>query len=177
MNAKNLFASTAILALLTSSVAFASDNQNKAQRFKAELTALNSSGVVAEVKLKLRDDKLNVKIEASGLEPGRIHPQHIHGHDDASINADCPTLIADVDGDNLVSVTEGLPNYGPIVLPLTPFDLVDDEGNLYYRTSISIDPSQLQALHNRAIVMHGMSVNGTYIPSLPIACGQLKSND
>jgi hypothetical protein len=30
-------------------------------------------------------------------------------------------------------------------------------------------------LQNRAIVLHGLTVNGTYMVTLPVACGQIQS--
>ena len=71
-------------------------------------------------------------------------------------------------------MTEGLPNYGPIVLPLTPFNQVDEDGNLEYEAEFEIDPSESDILQKRTIVLHGMSVNGQYIPTLPVACGQIE---
>ena len=38
----------------------------------------------------------------------------------------------DTDGDGIVSVGEGFPFYGPVILPLAPFNLVDGDGELSY---------------------------------------------
>jgi len=140
----------------------------------ANMQALNDSGVWAEVEMKLKGNTLKVEIEASGLEAGKPHPQHIHGFGDATKNATCPGFEADVDGDGVISVGEGAPFYGPIVLPLVPFDLVDESGNLEYEIKLTFNPQSLGDLSNRTVVMHGMTVNGTYVPSLPVACGQLE---
>lgn len=72
---------------------------------------------------------------------------------------------------------EGLQAYGPIILPLVPFDLVDASGNLGYEATFTINPGALQPLHKRTIVMHGMTVNGGYVPSLPVACGEIVEED
>ncbi len=140
------------------------------------LTPLNDSGIWAKAAVKLTGRQLTLHIEASGLEPNKPHPQHIHGFDDPAKNAVCPGSAADTDGDGVVSVQEGAPFYGPILLPLPPFNLVDADGNLSYEVSFTVDPASVQPLHKRAIVMHGLTVNGTYIPSLPIACGALVIN-
>ena len=70
-----------------------------------------------------------------------------------------------------------MPFYGPIVLPLTPFDLVSANGELRYEAKFSINPASVQPIGKRTIVLHGMTVNGTYIPSLPIACGTVEIDD
>ncbi len=150
------------------------DDEEDGQKYVAEMIQLNSSGVYAEIELTLLSgNRLKVEIEASGMEPGKPHPQHIHGKDNPKTNASCPGPEADRDGDGLVSVGEGLPAYGPIILPLVPFDLVDAGGNLDYEATFTVNPQALQPLHKRAIVLHGMTVNGAYVPSLPIACGEI----
>jgi len=154
--------------------AIADDNDGDVQKYVAEMGQLNSSGVFAEVELTITNgNQLKVEIEASGLEPGKPHPQHVHGKDNPVANATCPGPEADTNGDGVVSVGEGLPSYGPIILPLVPFNLVDAGGNLNYEATFTINPGALQPLHKRAIVLHGMTVNGAYVPSLPIACGQI----
>lgn len=154
------------------------DDDDHGREFVAEMVQLNSSGVYAEIELKLiKGNTLKVEIEATGLESGKPHPQHIHGHDNPVTDATCPGLDADTDGDGIITVGEGVPAYGPIILPLVPFDLVDASGNLEYEATFTINPGALQPLHKRAIVMHGMTVNGQYIPSLPIACGTLVADD
>ena len=147
------------------------------KKYEADLTPLNGSSVYAEVEMKLKGNKLTVKIKASGLEPGKPHPQHIHGFGDATVNSTCPPLSADTNGDGLISVGEGGPFYGPIVLPLVPFDLVEASGKLKYKTKFTINPASLQPLQNRVVILHGMTVNGTYDPSLPVACGELELDD
>lgn len=51
-------------------------------------------------------------IEALGAQPGMIHPQHVHAADR------CPSSADDVNHDGYVDVIEGLPDYGPILIPL-----------------------------------------------------------
>ncbi len=149
--------------------------EEKEQEFQVQLRALNGSGVTGTAEIKIKNHKtLKIKLKANGLEANKLHPQHIHGLSDASRIATCPESSADVDGDGVISVGEGLPFYGPIVLPLNPFDLVGDKGKLRYKASYTINPASIQPLQNRTIVLHGMTVNGVYVPSLPIACGQIK---
>jgi hypothetical protein len=173
-----LLAMPLALGLMPYSAIAKDDNDDDSREFVAEMVQLNSSGVWAEVELELIDGKtLKVEIKATGLEPGKPHPQHIHGKDNPVADATCPGLDADTDGDGLISVGEGVPSYGPIILPLVPFDLVDAGGNLDYEATFTINPGALQPLNKRTIVMHGLTVNGAYIPSLPIACGQIVEED
>ncbi len=166
-----------VLVLLAFSATAAAANSG-ARHFIVDLEPLNGSGVGGTVHLTLEGGVLTVRLEATGLEANRPHPQHIHGHmkpvTNDNGNATCPTPAADADGDDLVSVGEGLPNYGPVLIPLPTSTTAD--GNLAY-TATFTDLSAIQpanTLQNRAIVLHGMSVNGVYIGSLPVACGQIR---
>ena len=145
------------------------------RNFVVDMAPLNNSGVEADITMTITDAKtLAVTIVASGLEAGKVHPQHIHGFQQPKTNATCPTIEADVNADGIVDVVEGLPNYGPIILPLVPFNLVDGFGDLAYEASFTINPGEMQPLHKRVVVMHGLTINGTYVPSTPIACGEIE---
>ncbi len=159
------------LMLAATSVAYAHQG---VRRFKVNLQPLNDSGVSGQAWLILRDGQLTVSIEATGLEANKLHPQHIHGFDQPA-NSTCPTLAADADGDGLISVGEGLPDYGPVLLPLMPFSTAPD-GTISYQATFD-DLSVLEpinTLQNRAIVLHGLTVNDDYEPTLPVACGQIQ---
>ena len=60
----------------------------------------------------IRNGEVVAMVSAEGLEPGMIHPQHIHSA------AACPPASADVNNDGYVDVIEGVPFYGPILIPL-----------------------------------------------------------
>src|SRR4051812_42899477 len=49
--------------------------------YHANLVETNNSGVSGSVQITLHDvaDSLTVSLRATGLEPGKIHPAHIHG--------------------------------------------------------------------------------------------------
>lgn len=146
--------------------------------FVVDLHELNGSGVSGSASLLLDGGTLTVAIDAMGLEANRPHAQHIHGnpiHAGVPSNATCPPATADVDGDGLVSVGEGLPYYGPVLVALTPFTtapggIIDFEAT--YTDLSSLEP--ISTLQNRTIVLHGRTVGGTYIGSLPVACGQIR---
>ena len=99
--------------------------------FIVDLDPLNESGVDGTASLVLNDAEqtLAVQISATGLEPGMVHPQHIHGRfaDTAEggpgsgrpIDSVMPNLLADDDNDGFIELLEGLDTYGPIIVPLT----------------------------------------------------------
>ncbi len=162
------------LFLLAGSSAWA----HKADKFKAYLNTLNNSGVHGVATVSLKDDYLAVTIHATGVEAGKPHPQHIHGATDATPSS-CPNLSADLNGDNLVSVGEGIPVFGAIILPLGPFQTAEDGTIDYHQkfklgVDVPLTADELGPLDHRTIVLHGLSVAGEYIPTMPIACGRLK---
>lgn len=88
--------------------------------YTADLTALNGSGVDGAAALTISDeadleftddDTFQAAITASGLD-ATVHPQHIHAE------AVCPTMADDANNDGYVDVVEGVPAYGPILVPL-----------------------------------------------------------
>jgi hypothetical protein len=158
--------------------------------YTAPLSALNNSGVSGQAVLTVRGDQFSVGIDAQGTEAEMVHAQHIHGFSgDAS---SCPTAAADTSGDRRISVSEGAPSYGGILVPLdgsldTAEGLGDLEtfptGNGSYSYSQSIMTGALDVnddmsfddldLDNHAIVVHGMTVDSSYQATLPVACGTL----
>lgn len=161
----------------------------KTQTYTAQLSSLNDSGASGTATLTLERNRLTVRIDAVNVEAGKVHPQHIHGFDDASTNSVCPSTDAADDiakspkqadnPDRYISVSEGLPSYGKIQLPLQPFPKPKTTSYTFTQTYSGKDLAGLQpiqnTLQNRAIVVHGDTLdNGTYLPTLPIACGQVE---
>lgn len=145
--------------------------------------SLNGSGVEATGSLTATNGQLTVMIEASGLTPEETHAQHIHGFaaEGMSLNQDqvsiCPTPDLDENEDGLISLEEGLPAYGGVVLPLfddpeaETYPVADADGNVSYEQTFEIDPSLDLTAHT--IVLHGMVVDEEYQGSVPVACGQI----
>ncbi len=150
--------------------------------FMAELDALNDSGVMGHVTLTLKGNKLTVKIKAEGLEADSLHPQHIHGLENNEM-ASCPPASADKDGNGLVEIGEGIPFYGSVLLPLMPFPHASKQGKIHYEQTFALGEGEtiayedLKSLENRVIVLHGMTVDGKYVASLPVACGMIMMED
>lgn len=184
-----------VAALMLASVALAR-GEEKAE-FGADLAALNGSGASGEAELKLEGARLEAKIESEGLEPGLPHLQHIHGR--AQAVSECPTLAADQppngNGDGLISVGEGVPFYGPVLVSFTTvgdtsaassgaldrFPVADEDGELRYARTFDVPPEVAANLGSFAIVQHGVDLNGNgaydnaFEVSLPANCGKISA--
>lgn len=160
---------TAVLLLSVAAAAFAQSGQT----YTATLDELNGSGASGTATLTLDGDHLNANIESTGLTASQPHAQHIHGM--AQAISECPTLAADKDGDGIISVTEGVPDYGPI---LTSFTTTGDtsaesgtavdrmpvataNGTLSYSRTLTVPGDVAQNLDDFAIVQHGIDLNGS----------------
>lgn len=165
------------------------NNAAIAKEYTANLDEINDSGVDGTAHLSLMGDQLTVKIYATGLEPNELHPQHIHGFMENNRNSKCPTASADDNGDGFISVGEGAPFYGGILLPLVydvndplSFPVADENGVIDFEMTYTVN-SSITPLQNTAIVLHGMTVEGYvnadgdtvngYVITLPVACGQV----
>ena len=157
--------------------------------FTAQLSPLNDSGVSGKANITVENNTLTVSVWAEGLEPNMVHPQHIHGFMENNRNSTCPSPSDDTNGDGIVDLVEGLPSYGPVLLelylPIDEFPVADAAGTIHYERTFNlgevefaeegevISYADLKPLQNRAIVLHGMTVNGEYIATLPVACGMI----
>jgi len=167
-----LLVAVGLTSLAFLSTSWAADKHMGA-KYEMKLVSLNNSGVTAEVELLRIGDKLHVELEAEGLEPGKPHPQHIHGFVGTDKNSTCPGVEADSNGDGIISVQEGAPSYGPVVLALVPFNLVSDEGELKYEAMFTLAEGDLQPLDRFSVVLHGMTIGSDYVASTPVACGEI----
>lgn len=147
--------------------------------------------------------ELHAAVDVSGAEPADgdafpsgLHAQHIHAADR------CPPASADVNGDGFVDVLEGVPFYGPILVPLDgeignttseipSFPIATGTAGSYAYSATTLlatlvdaigEPLDLPARH---VVVHGVDL-ATPLPAsvqslgglpaqitLPIACGEL----
>lgn len=165
------------------------DPEDDATFYKAQLGELNGSNVHGLAYLRLDGEVLETTVLGYNMTPNMVHPQHIHGFEDDSMNSTCPTHAADENGDGLVSLTEGAPFYGPVLLPLyepiDEFPVADSKGMVTYNRTFQLGETEfteegqnptadaLLPLVNRAIVLHGMYVGEEYVATLPVACGEI----
>jgi len=172
---RNQVAILLILAVTTLSYAKGPpEDRGQAKTYVATLDALNASGVTGAAQISVKGKQMDVLLEVRGFEPGRVHPQHIHGFNMPKEKSVCPPPEADANGDGIIEISEGGPFFGPILVNLLPFDQVDAEGNLTFSATFTIEPELLKPLHFRTIVLHGLTVGDAYVPSLPVACGQIE---
>lgn len=192
--------SAAALALALSSGATAQNDREATQTFTGELTALNGSGVTGEFTIEQRGQgQIRVMIEATGLEQiDQVHVAHIHGLE-GNQEAMCPTLAQDEDDDGFIELAEGVPVYGPIIIPLGDVD-PDNDGVVSYSQTFNLnksgtfadgkDKSDLFPIELREIVIHGLTLeegegsnggeaDGTagYKVVLPVACGAVEEGE
>lgn len=141
--------------------------------YQIELTELNNSGVSGEARVRFEGNTVTTYINAQGLVPDVPHAQHIHGLDAKNEFGECPPPEADVNNDGNISVGEGAPFYGPVIVPLTPFPTATSDGEItYLERGLDAPAREVQPLIKRVIVVHGgFLADGTYDPSLPVACG------
>lgn len=200
MHQENIMQFLTKTAVFSTLLALAPAAAAQAITFKADLMSLNNSGVSGTAFLELLNDdmgkpsSLKVRIEATGLEPGQLHPQHIHGRfsdSGAAINSVVPPASADDDGDGFVEVLEGAPFYGPVILPLSSppaesaseqvfptapdgtisfvetYDLSNDSLFFNPLTGTDFTSEALFPLPFREIVLHGATVPGGVSENLP----------
>lgn len=144
--------------------------------YMADLNALNNSGVKGTVTIYQWRNYVRVQVRATGLEPG-AHLQHIHGFAGTATDSVCPTLPA-AGADNLISLQEGLPYYGPVLLPLNfsggSWPAAAANGRLFYDRTFTTSTSALSPLQLRTVVLHGMTHDGAFDETIPVACGEVK---
>ena len=196
---KTLAAATSGAALIAAAMsvgAYAQANPERTQTFTGTLGSLNDSGVTGTFTIEQRGQgQVRVMIEATGLEvTPNPHVAHIHGLE-GNQEGMCPTLAQDTDDDGFIELAEGVPVYGPIIIPLGDVD-PDNDGIVSYSQTFNLnksstfaegkDKSDLFPIEFREIVLHGLTLDagdgsnggeadGTagYKTVLPVACGEV----
>ncbi|MFD2081724.1 hypothetical protein SAMN05421678_11783 [Actinopolymorpha cephalotaxi] len=149
---------------------------NRTFHMKLADTMGNKSGSKAEATIWVKGDALTVDINGTGFTPNSPHAQHFHGSFTDNKNFTCPTSSADKDNDGQVTVEEGLPMYGDVILSLTTkgdtspksglavdrMPVADAQGNLHYKRTIQLSPGAGEKLRNLHIVQHGLDANGNH---------------
>jgi Cu/Zn superoxide dismutase len=171
--------------------AAAATTASKVSSFSIHLKEQNASGATGEALLSLEGDRLTVNLTARGLTPNAPHVAHVHGAPDSN-GFRCGTADDDVNGDGIVSTTEGAPHTGAAGISLTTrgdtsstsglaverFPTADAAGNLTYQRTFSVPQNYIANFRQLLVIQHGVDINknGTYdfdkgpsdlLPSLP----------
>lgn len=171
----------------------------RAASFTGTLSPLNGSGVRGTFTIEQKGQgQIRVNIQATGLEvTPQPHVGHIHGLE-GNRDSMCPTSAQDTDNDGFLELAEGLPVYGPIIVPLGDVD-PDNDGVVNYSMTFNLNKDStfadgknkgdLLPLELREIVLHGMTLqegqgsnggeaDGTagYKVVLPVACGEIQKD-
>ncbi len=165
----------------------------RARTFTAQLRPLNADfsfrPVHGVAKFLMKDGMLSVRVNASGVQPGMAHPQHVHMSDQ------CPPPTA-AGADGVLNVADGAPYYGAVLFWLD--GNLEDPGNNgglpnpqnaggaeTYTATASVAALEMALgesldLANRVVVLHGVSGDTDLSAdpdannvSLPIACGTI----
>jgi hypothetical protein len=172
----------AVLALAAPAIAAHDGNpSDRVERYSYDLDAVQDgvpgTGATGTTRITaLPNGRLQVRVEASGLAPGLPHAMHLHDTTGADRSpSSCPGEGADADGDGVVTVLEGAPSYGGIVVSLTTtgdtspasglaldrFPVADADGTLSYsRTFAPADPVALAQAGSVQVVVHGADFDG-----------------
>lgn len=169
-------AACALMAGTGTATAQAHDGHHERGTYTMKLTdtAGNDSGSSSTATLWLKGDSVKVHITGTGFTPKQPHAQHLHGSFSGDKKFTCPTSKADKDGDGQVTVEEGLPMYGDIMVSLTTsgdttkksglaverMPMADAQGNLDYTRTIQLPEGAGAKLKHLHIVQHGLDANG-----------------
>ncbi len=193
------------VALATTAIATTSASGADPVVYQATLTPLNGSGATGTVRISLTGNHATITEHVSGLAASfnggpYPHVQHIH----IEGTGNCPTLLADTNGDGLVNTKEGIPFYGSIGTSLTTsgdtrpsagtaLNVAPQGASFDYKRTIDLDADTLASLRagTADVVIHGLDPNvigrtarteqSELVPSLPLAatspalCGFLKT--
>ena len=143
-------------------------NAPKTTVYRVNLRQLNHSGASGVAILRLTGVQLDVLIDAKHLLPNSVHAQHIHG----AGSSECPPPSA-AGPDGILSTTDGLPFYGPIVSSLTTsgdtspaagltielMPVANARGVIHYHRTITLAPEVAANIRDFQIVQHGVDFN------------------
>jgi len=151
------------------------NGNGEAKRYVAQLHPLNDSGVSGTVTLEVRGEELRVETDLTGLAPDQPHPLYIHGfRDDQQRAASCPPTE---NGNGTMRMEQLVEQAGQPLVEIRLSEEVGQEGELKTQETFRVEQGALEPLGMRLVAVHGATVNGTYDPSVPAACGRLEEKD
>jgi hypothetical protein len=172
-----------VSAVENGSTAAGSGGSSDSAVYATLLTPSNNSGALgaAAVHFDQAQGTVTIAVEAHGLTPDQIHPQHIHGFENGSPSHP-PTINQDTDIDGFVESMEAEAAVGPVIMAATQsgtvtstelsqdFPSADANGNLsfvqsyHFNLSNSEDAMIFQELQQR-VAGRGFEIHGLDIPA------------
>lgn len=155
------------------------DPTSTSDYYKTCAYPINGTTSIALAFLEVQDNTtLKTTILAANVTPDQEHMQHLHGFDGGE-NSTCPPSSADTDDDGFISLAEGEPFYGGVQLALTNEDdsypVANSVGVYTYQRTFDLTGVTLPDWENMSLVIHGADVEGSYEPTLPVACGEVNN--
>ncbi len=171
MRRKTAFALTAPALGLMAVLSMGAPASAASATTQADLQPVNDDTASGQALVDVQGNKIYVTVATKGLLPNQPHAAHIHFG--AEAEHECPGDDADMNGDGHISTSEGVPDYGPVVVSLTTFGPTDPGSALaidrfstapggdlsYERGSIKVSPQVRKAITAglAAVVVHGVS--------------------
>lgn len=153
------------------------DPESETEIYSTCAFPLNDSNAKALTYLEVQGNTVKATVLAAGVTPNQPHAQHLHGFDNGT-NSTCPPAEADTDEDGYISLEEGAPYYGGVILALSneddSFPMANASGFYTYERTIDITGMNL-SWEDLSVVVHGGNVDGGYNATLPVACGQISN--
>lgn len=127
--------------------------ETKGDTYQGQITSINHEAnknrkVSGNIRLVVKDDQLHINVEASGLEPGTMYLQHLHGSKEGD-DVQCLDSKEDANNDEVVDITEAYGVAGVTMIPLhdnpsgfeiktETYPTADADGKIYYEQSVSL---------------------------------------
>jgi len=139
------------------------DPEEDVELYKVCLCEVGDSDVASFAYLTLDGNTLSAYVYSFGLEPNKVHPQHIHGLA-ADVNSTCETP-----GPPIIALTDEMGDY-----PMS-----DGTGFYEYSRTFTlgsdgvITRAELGDLEMRTLNVHGKTIDGEYVAGEVVACGEI----
>lgn len=171
----------AAAALLLASTSHAATTESYVAHLAPMNTQVTLSNTTGEAQFQINGDRLMIDIRVKNAPGNIVHWQHFHGFlTDAK--AQCPTLGADANNDQIVDLIETEPMAGTTMVPFDTqphamdvahghYPKASPDGSYHYRESVSLDSlstafakafkGQSLNLGKRVIFIHGVPSDTT----------------
>lgn len=189
---KKIMTSAAIGALGVLTIAGPALAAHEGSVYEGTLNELNTSGATGNATIEVSEDgeQMTVSVNASDLDLDFVHAMHIHGIYDGDLSdapdagsfaaSSCPDMSDDANGDGVLTVLEGAPKYGGVLVSLTTEgDTTGDSAlaidrfpvgtSIDYSRTIDIPEAMKDELARVHVVVHGTDTDDSGDESADLA--------